>query len=69
MNDWISIDRKMPKSTDLTDLFVVCDVDDLRGADVVNWCPIRGCFVDTYYHEIYDVDEITHWRSLKKPTK
>ena len=66
--EWISVDDRLPVDATSEKLFLVIDKNDTRGADVVNYHKIRGVFVDTYYHDDYPIDEITHWQAVTPPT-
>jgi hypothetical protein len=66
--EWISVDDRLPEDETTEKLYIVMDENDHRGGDVVNYHKIKGTFVDTYYHEDYPMEEITHWQAITPPT-
>jgi len=62
-SDWVSVDVNPTKKG----LYNLCNIKDLRGMDVVKWCDIRCCFLDTYYSEKMDMDDTTHWQPITAP--
>lgn len=62
-SEWVSVDVNPTKKG----MYILCDANDLRGADVVKWCDVRECFLDTYYSEKMDMEKMTHWKPITPP--
>jgi len=65
--EWVRLDSDIRPNED-NGLYVLINENEIRGADVVGYCPIIG-FYEPYYCEQAYMEGYTHWSKLDTPNR